>query len=132
MNWEAFGRAQTERLLVQKGGDTMEDKAKIVLRWVVLGALLSSVLIGIAAFLGPGCSCGGLLRPSQVIANKCQCEDDDSMADPGEAKRLLDFTSVDRGTDAVEEEDRSCTVWVLMEHLSKTRVWIDTRVRCQR
>jgi hypothetical protein len=128
MNLEAFGRAPTERLPVEKGGGRMAmDGEKVVWRWMIVGALVSVFLVGLLVLSGRGCACAEWSQPNQVIANKCHCEGDTETGQ-GTTEVDLDFTKKLKAPTT----EPVCTVWVLMENLSKTRVWIDTRVRCQR
>jgi hypothetical protein len=128
MNLEAFGRAPTERLSVEKGGDQNMDGSigKIMWQWMIVGIVLTALAIGVLIVWGGSCAVGWSKR-NQVIANKCQCDGDTETGQ--EASEIdLDFSQKPKAP----ATDPVCTVWVLMEHLSDTREWIDTRVRCQR
>jgi hypothetical protein len=128
MNLEAFGRAPTERLPVGKGWKKNMDGeiGKIMGQWMMVGIVLTVLGIGVLIFWGVSCV-SGWSHPNQVIANKCYCEGDTETGQ-GTTEVDLDFTKKLKAPTT----EPMCTVWVLMENLSKTRVWIDTRVRCQR
>jgi hypothetical protein len=113
---------------VQKGGERMAmDSEKVVWRWMIIGALTAVLIVGVVVLSGRGCACSEWSQPNQVIANKCHCEGDTETG-PKETEIDLDFTKKPN----LLEGKSVCTVWVLMEHISETRVWIDTRVRCPR
>jgi len=91
-------------------------------REILMGTVASLLLVlGLVVFGNSNC------YQNQVIANKCHCEGD---LDTGkyDTEVDLDFTKKTN----TQTPEAVCTVWVLMEHMSKTRVWVDTRVRCNR
>jgi hypothetical protein len=91
-------------------------------RTILMGTVASLLLVlGLVVFGNKGC------ESNQVIANKCHCEGD---LDTGKKDTEIDLDFTKKTTPLTPES--VCTVWVLMEHMSKTRVWIDTRVRCNR
>jgi hypothetical protein len=127
MSRDDLGLASTKIIPPQKDGKrSMESSRKILWQWVLVSALSTLLIIGIVVLLSESCS-GKAWRPEQVISNKCQCE--------GDPETVQENTEIDLdfSKNGIKPQDLSvCTIWVLMEHLTKTREWVDTRVRCKR